>query len=282
MMTRKVFFSLLMLTVGVTVVWAGDFNHQAHLEEYVPGTACSECHIEGAESIVPSTKVCLDCHSQDLVDEVSLRLPKTHGPVWSLNHRTEAKGRAIDCAACHSQEYCLECHRSGFADEMGELGNNMINVHRDDFHVSHPIAARTDQNLCSSCHESRFCSECHNAWRFRTEDIGSPSHRRTFNLGFEDADIDAIHAGIESSQCDSCHLQSSVAPNFHSWSIGHAREARKSLITCQSCHPDGDICLNCHSAKGGAGGYNPHPRDWKDFEGRLDRASNGRTCRKCH
>ena len=34
----------------------------------------------------------------------------THGPVWALNHRAEAKGDAIDCSACHEQSDCLECH----------------------------------------------------------------------------------------------------------------------------------------------------------------------------
>ncbi|MFO7750385.1 MAG: iron-containing alcohol dehydrogenase, partial [Desulfobacteraceae bacterium] len=69
---------------------------------------------------------------------------KTHGPVWALNHRSEAKGNAVDCAACHEQDYCLECHKSGFADEQGSFSNNMINVHSSDFHVTHPLSARTD------------------------------------------------------------------------------------------------------------------------------------------
>ncbi len=288
-MIRKALLSLILLMMGVTVVWAGDFDHRAHLGEYIPGTTCDTCHLAEAQSIVPDTKVCLECHSDDEVADVDLGQSKTHGPVWALNHRAEAKGNAIDCAACHSQKYCLECHKSGFADEMGEFGNNMINVHRDDFQVSHPIPARTDQNLCSSCHESKFCSDCHDSWRFRNGDIGSPSHRRTFGLGFDSADFNAIHepirnidVGDASQMCDSCHLQSSVAPNFHDWSIGHAREARKSLVTCQACHPDGDACLRCHSAKAGASAFNPHPKDWSDFKNRLDRASNGRTCRKCH
>ena len=282
-MIRKALLSLILLMIGVTVVWAGDFDHQAHLGEYIPDTSCDTCHLAEAKTIVPETDVCLECHSDDEVTDIDLGPTKTHGPVWALNHRAEAKGNAIDCNACHAQKDCLECHKSGFADEMGEFGNNMINVHRDDFQISHPIPARTNQNLCSSCHESRFCNDCHNEWRFKTGNIGSPSHRRSFGLGFDNADIDAIHAGIDNTlQCDSCHLQSSVAPDFHSWSIGHAREARKSLITCQACHPDGDVCLSCHSARGGAGRFNPHPKDWSDFKNRLDRASNGRTCRKCH
>lgn len=288
-MTRKVLLSLILLMMGVAVVWAGDFNHQAHLDDYAADASCESCHLADARSIVPETKVCLECHEQSMLDEVTLPMPKTHGPAWSLNHRPEAKGSAINCASCHSQEYCLECHKSGFADEMGELGNNMVNVHRSDFMVSHPLAARTDQNLCSSCHESQSCNDCHDSFRFRTGDMGSPSHRRTFGLGFDDADFNSIHEPIRnigvsdaSQMCDSCHLQSSVAPDFHSWSIGHAREARKSLMTCQACHPDGDVCMRCHSAKSGASAFNPHPKDWNDFKNRLDRASNGRTCRKCH
>ena len=114
-----------------------------------------------------------------------------------LNHRAEAKGEAIDCSACHEQSDCLECHKSGFAHEQGSFGNNMINVHRSDFHVTHPIAARTDQNLCSSCHEPKFCSECHDSFRLRSGDIGSPSHRRTFDKGLTGVDIDSVHAGFQ-------------------------------------------------------------------------------------
>jgi cytochrome c553 len=64
-MTRKVFLSLTLLMVGVTVVWAGDFNHQAHLGDYVPGTSCDTCHLADALSIVPDTKICLDCHDKE-------------------------------------------------------------------------------------------------------------------------------------------------------------------------------------------------------------------------
>lgn len=289
-MTRKVIpILVLLLAAGASLTWAAAFEHRAHLQDYIPGTSCDTCHLPDANTIVPDKAICLDCHEQALVDEASVGTPKTHGPVWALNHRTEAIGDGIDCSSCHAQEYCLECHKSGFADEQGSFSNNMINVHRSDFHVSHPIAARTDQRLCASCHEETFCSDCHDDWRFRGNDIGSPSHRRTFGLGFEDADFESIHQPIRSIgvsdaslQCDSCHLSSSVAPDFHSWSIGHAREARRSLATCQACHPAGDTCLRCHSARGGAAAFNPHPDDWDSIKGTLRNASNGRTCRKCH
>lgn len=282
-MTRTVFIVLtLLLASAVAPLWAADFDHRAHVEEYVADAGCGACHVDDAISIVPATSVCVECHDAEMVDSVVLAETKTHGPVWSLNHSKEAKGVSANCSSCHEQNYCLDCHKAGFSHEQGSFSNNMINVHRSDFSVSHPLAARADQNRCSSCHESRFCSDCHDTWRFRTDDIGSPSHRRTFDLGFNNATIPAFHTAFtDSSQCDSCHL-GSVEPNFHSWSIGHAREARRSLATCEACHPDGDVCLNCHSAKSGAVGFNPHPSDWGDIMGNLRDASNGKTCRRCH
>ena len=278
-MIRKIFALMTLLLLAAATAWGASFDHDAHLQEYMPGMSCDTCHKPDAETIVPSKGVCLDCHGQELVDESSLAGIKTHGPVWALNHRSEAKGNAIDCSSCHEQKYCLDCHKAGFADEQGDFSNNMINVHRSDFHVTHPIAARTDQQLCASCHEPSFCSDCHND--FRVGRASGPSHKRVFGLGLN-GDIDAIHAGIDSTQCDSCHLQGSVAPDFHDWSVGHAREARKNLVTCQACHPEGDVCIRCHSAKGGAGGFSPHGDDWEDHADRLNDASNGRTCKRCH
>jgi hypothetical protein len=285
-MKKGAILFIMLLVAGGSMVWAGiRFDHGAHLKEYVPGVTCDTCHLAGARRIVPDRQVCLSCHDQGLVNEASLSGTRTHGPVWALNHRLEAKSSAFDCAACHRQDYCLECHKSGFADEQGELGNNMINVHRSDFHVTHPIPARTDPQLCSSCHEPGFCSDCHNTFRRRIGRASGPSHRRTFDLGLTEdpREIQAIHAGFdETVNCDTCHLQGTVVPSFHEWSLGHAREARRNLMACQTCHADGDTCLVCHRARGGVVGFNPHGRNWKDRQKRLNNASNGKTCKKCH
>ncbi|BCA78669.1 cytochrome c3 family protein [Desulfuromonas sp. AOP6] len=269
----------LIAVMAVTFAWAlpalaVDFDHAEHLT-YIEGTDCATCHVEGAQSIVPETSVCLQCHDQDFVDTVEMPGLKTHGPVWALNHRPFAKGNTYDCAACHQQSYCMDCHTSGRSDEMGDFGNNMINVHRSDFHVTHPIAARTNQQLCSSCHEPNYCSDCHN--QFAPADLALDSHRR----GWTDGTLDGMHAQYDETQCAGCHTSGSVIPSTTGWSQAHAREARKNLATCQACHPQGDICLKCHSATTGLR-VNPHPADWSDIDGRLKRASDGKTCRKCH
>ncbi len=274
-MIRILLAALAMATLGAVPALAVTFDHAAH-NTYLDEVDCALCHVEYAPSIVPDQGVCLECHDKDFVNEVEMPGLKTHGPVWALNHRPFAKGNTIDCYACHQQWSCLECHKSGFADEQGDFNNNMINVHRSDFQVSHPIAARTDPQLCSSCHEPQFCSDCHND--FAPEDLAIKSHRR----GFSDLPAgtgNAAHATFTEAQCAECHPNSVVIGG--SWSASHAREARKNLATCQACHPEGDICLTCHSATSGLK-INPHPRDWDDISGRLERASDGRTCRKCH
>ncbi|MDO3378509.1 cytochrome C [Geoalkalibacter halelectricus] len=284
-MTRKVLLSLVLLLVSASLVWGMRFDHRAHLEDYFPGISCDACHLPDAPSIIPDKAVCLDCHDPEYGEMTTLGAIKTHGPVWALNHRSEAKSGAMDCAACHQQSFCLDCHKAGFADEQGDFGNAMINVHSSDFHITHPIAARTNQQLCASCHESSFCMDCHSDFRGRSGRAlrgGGASHVRTFGFGLSD-NIDAIHAGTTvGTNCDVCHFPGSVEPNFHDWSANHAREARRNLATCQACHPQGDVCISCHSVKGGAGGFNPHGDKWGDRAGRLKNASNGKTCRICH
>lgn len=236
---------------------------------------CSICHVAGVRTIVPDRKVCLQCHDdKSFIEQVEFPSLKTHGPMWPFNHRQKAEGKYIQCSNCHEQSYCLDCHKAGFADEQGEFTNNMANVHRSDYHITHPIAARTDPKICASCHENRFCVDCHNT--FNRADLAFSSHRRSWS----DLSVSAAsHKNFSESECQVCH-PNSVLPT-HQWSNSHAREARKNLMTCQACHPEGDVCLKCHSAISGLR-VNPHPKDWGDISGKLERASGRRTCIKCH
>jgi hypothetical protein len=277
-MTRYIPILATVAVLAAGPALAADFDHAAHLAMLGDKADCVTCHLADANAIRPDEKVCLACHDQAFVDQVSWPGLKTHGTGWALQHRPAAKGQAIDCAACHEQDFCLECHKSGRADEMGTLGNSLNNVHRAEFRITHPIAARTDPQLCSSCHERKFCSECHD--EFRVGRANSPSHRRVF----PDYEGDGFHELVEITDlgsCDGCHPNDSVSPDMHSWSRGHAREARRSLVTCQACHPDGDVCLKCHSETRGAARINPHGNMGDDLD-RLKRASNGKTCRRCH
>lgn len=271
-MIRNILIISAFLLLLAPVAQAVDFDHAAH-QAMEGGPACTDCHKDGADSIKPAEKVCLKCHDQQFLGKVAFGGLKTHGPVWALNHRQSAKAKVIDCEACHQQVDCLGCHKAGFADEMGSFTNNMINVHTSDFHVTHPIAARTDPQRCTSCHEPKFCNDCHND--FAPADLALSSHRR----GWRDGTLGGAHALYSPAQCQGCHTNS-VLP-AHEWSNQHAREARKNLVTCQACHPEGDVCMTCHSAVSGLK-VNPHPAGWDKISDRIKDASGGSTCRKCH
>jgi len=62
----------------------------------------------------------------------------------------------------------------------------------------------------------------------------------------------------------------------------HAREARRSITGCASCHRE-DECLACHSAQPGAPHASPHPPGWRGSArcNALDRG-NRRVCLRCH
>lgn len=279
-MIRLLFITLAILTCTGGPLLAAPFDHVRQTAQCAPDKPCTVCHQKGADSIVPERKVCLACHQDAAVIEAVLfPAPATHGPAWSLNHSAAARAKAIDCEACHEQADCLDCHAAGFADEMGSFSNAMVNVHRGSFSVSHPIAARTDPRLCTGCHEQRFCQDCHD--RFAPEDRAIYSHRRGWGDHLSSS-LENTHTElgiIDSSVCEDCHPGS--VSGGHEWNEKHGREARKNLATCQACHPEGDICLNCHSAVTGLR-INPHPANWDSIKGRVEGASKGRTCRKCH
>lgn len=277
---RKIILTLALLGLGAVSALAVPFPHADHIFKHVDGGDCFACHKGDDVSIVPDLARCKDCHDQKMLDTVTYAGTKTHGPLWGLNHRQEARRNYQDCLKCHDESNdkqvgCAECHSAGFNADATPMSSEMANVHRSEFRVSHPIAARSNPQLCSKCHEPSYCNSCHD--RYQPEDLAIKSHRR----GWRDLKVSgASHENFEREECKTCHTDS-VLPS-HDWSGQHAREARRNLSTCQSCHPTGEICITCHSARTGLG-INPHPSDWdSEVSKRMEKASGGRTCRKCH
>ncbi|MBE0556515.1 MAG: cytochrome C, partial [Proteobacteria bacterium] len=106
-------------------------------------------------------------------------------------------------------------------------------------------AADNPQN-CYRCHESRFCTDCHS--RTKKGNLNIKSHRKVGN------------------------------GQVYDWNADHAAEARRNLQSCESCHPEADVCVQCHLS----GGVNPHPKNWSKIKQRYKDTRNARTCKKCH
>ena len=189
---------------------------------------------------------CKDCHSGSGV-------MSNHGAFFVKEHRLLAQKAGNNCADCHLQSFCIDCHKGGGIEpdltrSLSRSGEYMPRTHRSDFISIHSIKAADSPQSCNRCHETRFCSDCHG----KTREKGSmkiKSHRK---------------AGANSQ--------------IYNWNSDHSAEARRNLQSCETCHPDADVCVKCHSS----GKQNPHPRNWRSIKSRYRDISNGRTCRKCH
>ncbi|PLX68818.1 MAG: cytochrome C [Denitrovibrio sp.] len=273
---RNILFFLAVLLTFTSVVVYAEFNHEEHLV-ILEGEPCQTCHLEDSKNIVPEIETCKNCHEDDFLKDVTFKPTVTHRDSnFVLEHGSFVSITKYDCASCHEQASCIDCHKNGVPGEMGTTLSKEASMHRSDFIVGHPLMAKQDSESCMSCHEVNYCSDCHT--QFDDNQLAGSSHRQSWSNLLTSA-TGIPHENFSTFSCQTCHLDS-VLP-AHEWSREHAREARKDLAACQTCHSEGDTCLKCHSAVNGLQ-VNPHPENWNDIKDKLEKASDGRTCRKCH
>jgi hypothetical protein len=204
-------------------------------------TAQKQSHKEYADMKISE---CNDCHKSEGVE-------LNHDADWVRHHRTIASKAGHNCAQCHDQSYCLDCHQGGGINSdltRANFGRDYIpRSHRSDFVQIHPLKALDNPQTCYRCHDQKFCNACHDRYP-----------RGSFRVR--------------------SHLPNGAGQSYV-WTSEHSREAKRNLQTCQTCHPDGDVCLRCHSSKLGAARVNPHP---KNFQGGNISKRTDRTCRICH
>jgi hypothetical protein len=187
---------------------------------------------------------CLECHKASGV-------MSNHGAFFIKDHRMLAKRAGSNCADCHEQSFCVDCHKGGNIEpsvnkSSSRTGEMKPSTHGGDFVSTHAIKATDNPQNCYRCHQSSFCQDCHS--KTNKGSIQVKSHRRA------------------------------VTSQIYQWNSDHAAEARRNLQSCETCHPDADVCVQCHSS----GKVNPHPRNWRDIKNRYRDESGGKTCKKCH
>lgn len=218
-------------------------------------------------------KECANCHKGSGV-------APTHGSDQMREHSFLARRAGKNCIDCHNQQFCLDCHKGGGIGADLSISNYLTNYtpksHRTDFLEIHPLKALDNPQTCTKCHDTKLCIQCHA--KFRGEDLKVLSHRKGWSNTRPSA-LGPLHGTFNPNQCQTCH-PGGLLPK-HEWSSDHAREARRNLQSCQTCHSDGDVCMTCHSARTGLR-INPHPRDWNSVKNNFRSKSGGRSCIKCH
>jgi len=144
--------------------YAALFNHAKHISE---GKKCLDCHsgIEFTEtasgSHLPNMNKCMSCHEtpenvegcyfcHNKNDNLK---PKDHNELWAVNHGSFKEASVNNCASCHTENYCMECHK----------GENLFNrSHPPEFIMTHSMSYIMKESNCISCHEGlETCRDCH-------------------------------------------------------------------------------------------------------------------------
>ena len=163
---------------------------------------------------------CRECHSGSGVTE-------NHGAFFMSEHRLLAEKASSNCADCHRQSFCLDCHNGGglapdLRKSLSRRGEYMPKTHRSDFISIHSVKAADNPRNCYRCHESGFCSDCHNRQIQRNRSgMSIKPHRPVF-----------VSPGVPDP----------------AWVSDHSADARRNLQNCQGCHPQKGDCTNfaCH------------------------------------
>ena len=245
------------------------FDHAQH--ERAEQGLCVRCHGVGADtrSVLtfaprrPDMQTCTgSCHQDEMrelrcdgchtdlyrygIDEIALI---DHGPGFLRRHGEPARADSRLCSQCHDPSYCEDCHSSAPGMQL-EVVEPMLQhrdfIHRGDFISRHGIEADLERGTCARCHGTPFCDDCHR--------------------------LSGVGGGVGAASPHPPGWLDPVSP------FGHARAARRDLMSCVSCHEaDAETtCVPCHRVGGVAG--NPHP---PGFGAGIDPLLSG-VCRACH
>ncbi|MGA7838267.1 MAG: cytochrome c3 family protein [Ignavibacteriaceae bacterium] len=272
------------------------FNHSLHVTKNK--IECVTCH-KGLDEVDyafesdqmnPVMSTCYSCHNNKSVatsnceschkSTVNL-VPVSHKVLgWKKSHKFSASSIDANCAMCHDNSSCQECHtatnmitenntKNDFYQPYSATNNGdgikqqqITRVHELSYRFTHGVDAKGKTAECQTCHEvETFCARCHQ------------SDNNDYALG-----------GIVPAS----HLKT----NFVIIGVGsgggeHATLAKRDLETCASCHDTqgaDPTCITCHIDNDGIRGTNPktHPAnfmrgergDWHDTESSV--------CYNCH
>jgi len=251
------------------------FNHQVHAARNI---ACAACHGDfQAEGIglatrnqLPRMSLCLACH--------------------------DGRQAPAACTSCH-----LATPKGLVRTELPE-GTLVPTDHDLRFRLDHAAAAKNDARSCASCHEKRWCLDCHNGV-VKPFDFHGNDYLRLHTVDARRNVPDCQGCHRLQTFCTGCHARSGVSDDprtsefkrttdkdrFHpdGWfdtlakdmrrGTHHSFEARRNLRACASCHRE-DFCIGCHARQ-----VSPHPAGFAaTARCRALAARASRTCLRCH
>lgn len=108
---------------------------------------CFECH--GQTKQPKASAACIVCHPKEL----PLRPESHRGEDWLSRHGKIAKADRPQCAMCHRESFCNDCHKLDMPHPLGWARGKS----------NHAVAARRNREICEQCHtgKTNLCTMCH-------------------------------------------------------------------------------------------------------------------------
>lgn len=211
--------------------------------EMEPGAGPAGTNAEAAARVIaaralqagPGASVQEDVRGQGPGVGLARRMPISHAPrAFLTDHATLAAARPEQCAACHTQRFCADCHNAP----------ETPSFHPRNYTAKHASEAYGRRLECANCHETRtFCRSCH-----IQEGMGADGR---LDPGFHDGQplwllrhAQAARQGLES--CTSCHTQrdclqchselGAFRVNPHGPNFDAARLYKRNPLVCLACH----------------------------------------------
>ena len=159
---------------------------------------------------------------------------RVHVPGFNRDHRAAAAGDSPNCASCHQQAYCADCH-----DGVGR-----IKYHPPDFVQGHGAQAYGREQDCGSCHNAQaFCLSCHQNLGLGSTGQGKMAvHNQSPNWLLDHGQA----ARLSLPNCVSCHKQSDciACHATTTWGINpHGPNFNADLMA----NRNSQICYYCHT-----------------------------------
>jgi len=207
--------------------------------------SCTTCHHKAPLNFGKSV-ACSTCHGEGF-DKTR---PADHTPLWVSSHGKGLTQSRIDqrCVLCHnpaSRNDCQSCHRR-------EAPKNHTIGWSENLHG---IAARSDRQSCSTCHDQSECISCHttNEPFTHTGSWGSPFDRHCLTCHVEGG---GYVSGSMQGNCGVCHNATDVFARHQAQSFPTFPPHNTSL-DCNVCHNVTNVkhpfprfattCVTCHT-----------------------------------
>jgi hypothetical protein len=158
-----------------------------------------------------------------------------HPPGFARAHGTMAASGELQCASCHAQRFCSDCHG-------GERVTRRY--HPNDFVSTHAPQAYGRETDCSSCHSTEvFCRACH-------RQVGLAAKANIRSTVFHNAqplwllqhgraarqDLTSCTTCHQQTYCRQCHSDLGSRINPHGPGFDAARMSSKNPQLCLVCH----------------------------------------------